>query len=185
MGGQLQLYAECRDGLCVLRVAGELDTLVADTFADRADAVVRAVPGLVMVDLSGLTFLDASGARALATMIHTALAGRLAGIRSCPALVRRVMNLLGLSLGYLAVGAGNAVRPETRELVDRVRRERLYASMAKCEARSVLARLTDTCIRLASTREQTELIQERGRRTLASSRAARERAMQAPQEAAL
>lgn len=174
MADYLQIQGECRDGLCVLRVTGELDASMADEFAGRAAAVVRAMPGPVVVDLSGLAFIDASGVRALAAAIQTLPCGRWPAIRSCPPHIRRVLDLLGLPPDYLAAGIWIAPESETFQLVDRVRHARLYASEAKLDARLVLSRLADTCIRLASTRERIGLTMEQGRRTVASSRAVRE-----------
>lgn len=67
----LQVQAERRNGLCVLWITGELDTVMAGVFAERTAAAVHAAPGPVLIDLSGLTFIDAGGARALAAVIQT------------------------------------------------------------------------------------------------------------------
>jgi anti-anti-sigma regulatory factor len=48
----VQVRAVRRNGACVLQIAGELDTMAADTFAERADAAVRSLPWPVLVDLS-------------------------------------------------------------------------------------------------------------------------------------
>jgi hypothetical protein len=45
MAGYPLLTAERRDGLCVVRVTGDLDTTMADTFSDHADEAVRVLPG--------------------------------------------------------------------------------------------------------------------------------------------
>jgi len=63
-----------------------------------------------------------------------------------------------------------------------LRRARLDAGEARLGARWALSRLTRTCFLLASTREQTALIREQGRRTVASSRAAREQLRRTRQE---
>lgn len=182
MADYLHVEAERRNGLCLLRITGELDTSMAETFADQAEAVMRAMPGPVLVYLSGLTFTDAHGAHVLATVIRTLRAGRLVVVRSCPAHVRRVVELLGLPPDYLLAWDRAASASETCQLVDQLRRAQLDASEAKLGARTVLSLLTDTCIRLASTRERTALIREQGRRTVACSRAAREHLR--PREAA-
>ena len=59
----VQVRALRRNGVCVLQIAGDLDTMGADAFAERADEAVRSLPWPVLVDLSGLTFIDARGAR--------------------------------------------------------------------------------------------------------------------------
>jgi anti-sigma B factor antagonist len=184
----LRVQAECRNGLCVLYVAGELDMTTADEFADRADAAVQGMYSPVAFDLSDLTFIDACGGRTLAAVIRTLSAGRAGVIRSCPRYIRHVFDLLELPMRYLSSGDDLPLRPlsalgrippdsESRELVNRVRRARLDASETKLDASGMLAMLVDTSIRLADTLEQTDMIREQGRRTLASSRAAREHVM--------
>ena len=187
MVGYLRVQAESRNGQCVLRIAGDLDMITAGEFADRADQEVAATPGPVVVDLSGLTFIDARGARALAAMIDTLPAGRLTAVRSCAPHVRLVFDLLDLSLNYLPadyLSAENWTAPRfgTRELTSRVQEALLNASVAKDSASGVMALLADTSTRLASTLEQTGLIREQGRRVLASARAAREQAIRSRQE---
>ena len=187
MAGYLRIQAEGSNGLCVLRVSGEVDVLTAEEVAERADQALQEVPGPVMVDLSGLTFIDACGARALAAMIDTLPAGRLTAVRSCAPHVRLVFDLLDLSLNYLPadyLSAENWTAPRfgTRELTSRVQEALLHASVAKDSASGVMALLADTSTRLASTLEQTGLIREQGRRVLASARAAREQAIRSRQE---
>lgn len=184
MANYLKVQAERSNGLCVLRITGDLDMSMADVFADHVDAVVRAMPGPVQIDLSGLRFIDEHGARALVAVIRILLAGRLTAIRPCPPHVRRVLELPGLSADYALTGDWTAPEAETCHLVDRLRRARLDASEAMLEARGMLSRLTDTCIRLASTRERTGLMLEQGRRTVANSRVARENVRRTRREAA-
>jgi anti-anti-sigma factor len=179
MADYLQVQAERRNGLCVLRVTGELDTMMAGLFAERAEAAVQAIPRPVLIDLSGLTFIDAGGARALATAIGTFSAA----VRSCPPHVRQTLDLLGLPPWYLTAGNTAVPRSGTSDLVDLVRRARSDASEAKQGASLLLDRLTGTCTRLAVTRERSDLVREQGRRTVASSRAAREHAMRSRQAA--
>ena len=171
----------------------------ADEFADRADAVVQGMYGPVTFDLSGLTFIDVGGGRALAAVIRTLPAGRAGVIRFCPQHIRRVLDLLELQMSYLSAGDDLHPRPlrplsawnriardyEPGELVNRVRRARLHASETKLDASGMLAMLADTSIRLADTLEQTDLIREQGRQTLASIRAARELVTRSRQGSAL
>jgi anti-sigma B factor antagonist len=189
MAGYLRIQAEGSNGLCVLRVSGEVDVVTAEEVAERAEQALQAVPGPVMVDLSDVTFIDACGGRALAAMIDTLPAGRLTAIRSCAPHVRLVLDLLDLSLNYLPadyLSAENWTAPRfgTRELMSRVQEARLQASVVKDNASGVLAMLADTDTRLAITLEQTQLIREQGRRVLASARAAREHAIRSRQQTA-
>ena len=171
------------NGACVLQIAGELDTATADAFAECVDAAVRAQPWPVLVDLSGLTFIDARGARVLDAVIRTLPGGRRAVVRACPRRVRRILDILGLSLDCLPAGSAPARQPGVPALVNEVRRARLHANDAKLDARRTLAELADTRIRLASTIERASLIREQGRQARARSRAAREQAARSRQQA--
>jgi anti-anti-sigma regulatory factor len=173
----VQVRAVRRNGACVLQIARELDAMTADAFAGHADAAVRSLPGPVPVDLSGLTFIDAGGARALDAVMQTLPGGRLASVRACPRHVRRILDMLGLPLDGRAAGSPPGRRPGTPALVDEVRRARLHAAEAKLDASGTLAELADTRIRLAGTIERAGLIREQGRQTLARSRASREQAL--------
>lgn len=184
MAGYLRVDAERRKGVCVLRMAGDLDASMADALTDYANAAVQAIPGAVLVDLSGLSLIDAHGARALAALIQDLAATRLTAVRACPPNIRRTMELLGLPPDYLSAGDGATAGSKTVELVTRLRLARLDAGEVKDDARRMLARLTDTCIRMASTRERTGLVVEQGRHAVASSKAAREHLRQIRQGAA-
>jgi len=190
MAGCLRIQVESRNGLCVLRVIGDLDFLAAEEFAERAEQAVLAVPGPVVMNLSCLTFIDVRGARALARVTQTLPAGRQVVICSCPPDVRLIMDVLGLSLNYLPADylpADNWIAPlsRTHELVNQVQDARLHASVARLHAQGVLDELMNVSIRLASTRERTGLIREQGQQTMASARAARELVLRSRQEKAL
>ncbi len=154
----VRVRAERRNGACLLRISGELDLITADALGARADAAVQDVPGPVLVDLSGLTFIDARAARALDAVMRTLPEGRPVSVRCCPRGIRRAFDLLGLSLNYKQADVPGILH-DARE--------------ARLEAGTRLARLTDTGIRLASTIERAGLIREQGRQALAASRAAR------------
>jgi anti-anti-sigma factor len=177
----VQVWAVRRNGACVLQIAGELDAVAADAFAERADAAVRALPWPVLVDLSGLTFIDARGARVLDAVIRTLPGGRPASVRACPRHVRRTLDMLGLPLDGRPARNPPVRRPGTPALVDEVRRARLHAGEAKLDASGTLAELADTRIRLAGTIERAGLVREQGRQTLARSRASREQALRSRQ----
>lgn len=170
----VRVRAERWNGACLLRISGELDMTTADELGELADAAVLAVPGPVLVDLSGLTFIDAHAARVLNAVILTLPEGQPASVRSCPRSIRRALDLLGLSLDCPPAGYAADPQPELPALADRVRQARLNAREARLAASGTLARLTDTCIRVASTIERAGLIQEQGRQAQAASRAARE-----------
>lgn len=183
MAGYLRVDAERRNGVCVLRIAGDLDAGMANALIDYANAAVQAIPGAVLVDLSGVNLIDAHGAHALAAVIQDLAARRLTAVRACPPHIRHTLELLDLPPGYLSVADVATAKSTTFELVARLRLARLDAGEVKDDARWMLARLTDTCIRVASTRERTGLAIEQGRHAVASSKAAREHLRQTRQGA--
>jgi anti-anti-sigma regulatory factor len=181
----VQVWAAPRNGACVLRVAGELDVATtADALLARASASVQAVPGPLLIDLSGLTFIDAHGARALAALIQTPLDGRAAAVRDCPLRIRRLLNVFRVPLDCLPAEEMPAQQTPTTVLADQVQQARLRARESRLDASGTLARLTDTLIRLASTIERSDLIREQARSTVADSRAFRQRLIQSRRGAA-
>lgn len=61
----LQLTSEHASGFVVITVAGELDLATRPELSDCAQEAVDACPGTVIIDLSGVTFIDACGLSAL------------------------------------------------------------------------------------------------------------------------
>lgn len=83
----------------IARLAGELDYAVADWVTD---ALVRIAGSTVVVDLSGLTFLDARGLSALLIAKHRVCEGGNGFVmRGARGLVKRVFEVTDLS--YLLV----------------------------------------------------------------------------------
>lgn len=177
----VQVQAERLHGACVLRISGELDLATADTLGERADAAVAGMPQPVLVDVSGLTFIDACGARALNAVIQTLPDGRLAALRSCPYGIRRILDILALFPGSPPAGHREVPDPGATALSGRVRRARLEGVEVTLTASAIIAEVIDTCVRLAVTVERTALIREQGRRARAASRAAVEEAGHARQ----
>lgn len=177
MEDDLHVHAERSHGLCVLWITGELDTTVAAAFADHADEVVRTIPGPLLVNLSGLSFIDAHGGRTLAALLQAWATERPTDVCSCPPNVRRVLTLLKLPGDRSTVARATPVS-ETRQLADRVREARLDGKTATLAARGVMDLLTNTCIRLANTWERTSLTVEQGRQAVACNRITRERIAQ-------
>jgi hypothetical protein len=132
----------------------------------------------VLIDLSGLTFIDAHGARALYALIRTPLNGRAAAVRHCPLRIRRLLNVFRVPLDCPPSDDRPVRQTTTTALADQVRRARLRARESRLDASGTLARLTDTLIRLASTVERTDLIREQARCTVADSRAVRKQLLQ-------
>ena len=97
--GEIELVQE--DGGAVLRLRGEVDTLVVDAWdADRAPA-----PGATAVDLSAATFLDG---RALGLLVRETEQSRRTGqvpeLRGPSRIVRRMLEATGVAPLFVAVG---------------------------------------------------------------------------------
>ncbi len=83
----------------VLRAVGEMDLTTAPMLAKAADDELLLEPGSLVVDLTPTTFLDSSGARALAQLARGAGADGVALQVVCPREnkpVRLVIDLLEL-----------------------------------------------------------------------------------------
>jgi anti-sigma B factor antagonist len=66
----MQLLAEQRDGLLIVRaVDSRIDAAVAIQFKELMRDLVKAAPPRVMLDLSGVTFLDSSGLGAVVAVM--------------------------------------------------------------------------------------------------------------------
>jgi anti-anti-sigma factor len=59
-------------GQPVVSVRGELDLSTAPILAEAVEAELASAPAALAIDLSGATFLDSSGARALAQLARAA-----------------------------------------------------------------------------------------------------------------
>jgi anti-sigma B factor antagonist len=87
-----------RDGSAtVAAVTGELDLASGPALLSALEPALRERPALLVLDLGGLTFLDASGASALQQVAsRQAAAGGRTALRRVRRPVRRVLDLLGL-----------------------------------------------------------------------------------------
>jgi anti-sigma B factor antagonist len=100
----LQIELSCRagqDGNQIVSVRGELDIATADQAYTFISDVIDAWPTPVSVDLSGLTFCDASGLSVLAKIArHARQAGRqLRLIAARPSLLK-IMRITGLDRAF-------------------------------------------------------------------------------------
>jgi anti-sigma B factor antagonist len=97
---QAQLELSCQtgaDGYQIISVAGELDIATADQAYSYISEVIDERPAPVTVDLSGLTFCDASGLGALARVArHAREAGRQLMLTSARPSVLKIMRITGL-----------------------------------------------------------------------------------------
>ena len=92
----LKVKADLDGRICVLTVTGDLDCLSVTGFLTHAARVVDERTERFVLDLGGVTFLDAAGARALGTATHVPPSGCPVIIRSLSAWARRVLGLMNL-----------------------------------------------------------------------------------------
>jgi len=92
----LKVKADLDGRICVLTVTGDLDCLSVTGFLTHAARVVDERTERFVLDLGGVTFLDAAGARALGTATHFPPSGCPVIIRSLSAWARRVLGLMNL-----------------------------------------------------------------------------------------
>ncbi len=95
-----QLELSCQagaDGYQVIRVTGELDIATAEKAYSYISGVIDGRPAPVTVDLSGLTFCDASGLGVLARIArHARQAGRQLRLASPRPSLLKLIRLTGL-----------------------------------------------------------------------------------------
>lgn len=143
--------------VCVLTIGGELDVLTVANLAKPATAALKVQAERFVLDLSGLTFIDCCGARALATMTRAVPADCPVVVRSASPAVRRVLDLLGMNLELREMTAnGHAAWLALQSqllcsLVQQAMAEsrRLAGTVAATEDR-----VADTLIRMADRRPQ-------------------------------
>jgi anti-anti-sigma factor len=99
----LQVQAEQHGAVCVLAVRGDLDAGSSARFAELTQRVLTMQPRAkrVVLDLSGLRFLDCGGARALAAVARSAPGRSPVVVRSIRPAVRRVLDLMCLDLDLM------------------------------------------------------------------------------------
>jgi anti-anti-sigma factor len=99
---QLELSRQAgADGYPVIRVAGELDIATAEKAYSYISDIIDGGPAPVTVDLSGLTFCDASGLGVLARIArHAKQAGRQLKLSSARPSLLKLMRLTGLDVSF-------------------------------------------------------------------------------------
>jgi anti-anti-sigma factor len=103
----------------VVSVAGEVDLETASELGDHALDALREVSPHVVVDLSGVTFMDSTGLKVLLTIQRRAqLAGGSFAVAGATRSVRKVLTLTGLDQTFAlhdtvdeAIGAAPATGP--------------------------------------------------------------------------
>jgi anti-sigma B factor antagonist len=99
-----QLELSCRtgaNGYQVVSVTGELDIATAEQAYSFITEVIDGRPAPVTIDLSGVTFCDASGLGALARLArHARAAGRQLMLTSARPSVLKIMRITGLDRAF-------------------------------------------------------------------------------------
>jgi len=98
--GQFSVSIEHRDSVTVVRVTGELDVFSVSTLRESLDEVVIEAVGTtnLVVDLTGLTFMDSSGLGALVrTQKKVRVLRGTFGVVCGEGPVLRLLNITGLS----------------------------------------------------------------------------------------
>jgi anti-sigma B factor antagonist len=100
----LQIELSCRadgDGSRVVSMTGELDIATAEQAYTFISDVIDAWPAPVSVDLSGLTFCDASGLSVLARIArHARQAGRQFRLTAARPSLLKIMRITGLDRAF-------------------------------------------------------------------------------------
>jgi anti-anti-sigma factor len=100
----LVIVAEHHGRQSVLRLLGELDLSNRDFLRGAIDGALEHGPQVLVLDLSGLSFMDCSGLRVvLGTHKHLAEDQRQLFLAGSRPIVRRLIRLTGLD-GYLRLG---------------------------------------------------------------------------------
>jgi anti-anti-sigma factor len=90
--------------IAIAVISGEIDITTCGAMRDTLTAALRSGPDLI-VDLSGVTFIDCSGIRVLVAARNQAVAGGgTLTLRAPSAAVRRVTGILGLDEVLPVVG---------------------------------------------------------------------------------
>lgn len=113
--GQLVVHATRAGRVWALSVSGDLDLVASDRFLRQAARVIGEEPERLVLDLSGVTFLDCAGVRALLIAVSAAPDGCPVVVRAVSDPARRTLGLLGVDLsrppqGDATVETGQLVR---------------------------------------------------------------------------
>ncbi|MEP7202950.1 MAG: STAS domain-containing protein [Ilumatobacteraceae bacterium] len=94
-GDGLQIEVLRLDGHAVLVVQGEIDLATAATFGAAIDRGLEEA-GSVVLDFTGVTFMDSSGLNVLVSAASRGFGGDAVLIRNAPLSVHRLLSITGL-----------------------------------------------------------------------------------------
>ena len=108
----LEVETQDRDGLAHVVLRGELDLSTVGKVQDELDRVESSAPAVLLLDLSGLTFLDSTGLRCVVTADERARdAGRRLVLVRGPDPVQRVFTITKLDERLEMVDDASTVSP--------------------------------------------------------------------------
>jgi anti-anti-sigma factor len=111
-----RVRAERRGRICVVAVSGPLDMSTSAGLTECIRAERAARPDRLVIDMSGVSFVDFSGARALAAAASPVPGQCPVVVRSLRPAARRGLQQAGLDLGWLDRDTGPAdARPHGRD----------------------------------------------------------------------
>ncbi len=111
----------------VLRPSGDLDLATVEAFRDSVQAAVAEEPDALVIDLTGVDFLDSSGLAVLALALRAQRGrGAACAVVNPRSIVRRAIELVGLDMLFdvagvppeLLVAAGGPGSSTTRLRLD-------------------------------------------------------------------
>jgi anti-anti-sigma factor len=165
---QLQFRVQHHGVVCVLAVSGELDVGTTAHFVKLAENAIMAArhsPKRVVMDLSGLRFIDCGGARALAALIRSAPPRCPVVVRSARPAVRRVLDLMcmdldlmgpnldliGLDVEHVRGSAKAVAASQTGLLVRQTQQARSWSEQTIADSRRTAQLIATTEDRMAAT----------------------------------
>jgi anti-anti-sigma factor len=98
MSELLSITRSNQDGSVILALSGELDVISAPELAEELEALAQEACPRVLIELSGLSFVDSAGVSVLVKARHAADAtGRRLILRNPTEQVHQVFSVLGLA----------------------------------------------------------------------------------------
>jgi anti-sigma B factor antagonist len=124
-----------REGhICVVSVSGELDIATAPDLAGQAAVLPGGMERLI-VDLSGLEFIDCRGVQVLVSLTRAAPPGCPVVVRGATGRVRRVLDILAVSLGW----EGQVTLDRGEWLILESQVQRSWAQQVRTDSRNLVA----------------------------------------------
>jgi anti-sigma B factor antagonist len=100
------------DGLVIITARGELDMVGKPLLCGQVDEALRAGDGELIIELSGVSFIDAQGLSALVvSRRHATELNRSLTLAGVPAVVRRLLQITRLESGFAMMAWPDTTSP--------------------------------------------------------------------------